>query len=443
MQGKIRNGLLLLGFNIDNDTTTIIGDPEALVDFAGGNDIAGAINAAASKEFLDELNEKMTAAVEDEGATLDRLDVTPKNGFFFVDGAASNDDGTVNFTFHLVPQMFHTRPGAHFAAHPKSYRVKPQTWPALEFRIEAVTTDVDRSFWTIVKEVVFGILTAGLGLLYAEQVISATAGAFSSQLQSAKPGSATARVRRTVAPRGGVGVRIALDQFDISPVGTLAGISVHSIPTSAAVLGPSLLPENYTHERVRYHLRLPSGAFERDPALRVAWRVEDRTHGLIVVNVDRPATGGLEVDFVPSASAGASDFSITARAYRQLGVQVTEVASESVNLHLRGPLPLQTYVRWRSQVNNPQIQLGADGETWSYLGNKQVLRWSEWHRTDTPCRAVNAANRYRHDFETADVFPFPIRLLESHRKGCAPTASSADLRDSMRSCDAVFAVWTG
>jgi hypothetical protein len=406
VKGKVRNGALLLGFNIDNDTTTIIGDPEALQDFAGGYAIAGVINADATVVLLDALNTRMVSAVEDEGASLDRFRVTPKSGYFYVDGAASNSDGTVNFTFHLVPQMFHTRPGAFFPSDPTSRRVKPQTWAALEFRIEGVETDVDRSFWTIVKEVVFGFLTAGLAVLYAEEVISATAGSFSSQLQSAKPGSATARVRHTIAPPGGVGVRIGVEQFDISPTG--------------AILGPKVLPSDYAHDRVRYQVRLPSGAHESDPALWVHWRLEDRTNGFLLVNDDRPARGRLRLEFTPSTSLGASDFVVVARVYRLLDVQATEVSTQSLNLHLRGALPLAAYVRWRSQVRNPQIKLDPVRDTWSYQGEAQVRRWSEWHRTDAPCHAVNATHRYRFELETADRLPFPLRLLESHRKGLCP-----------------------
>jgi hypothetical protein len=49
-----------------------------------------------------------------------------------------------------------------------------------------------------------------------------------------------------------------------------------------------------------------------------------------------------------------------------------------------------------------------------------VNRWSEWHRTDQPCLAVNAHERFRYDLETANRLPFSLRLLENHRKGICP-----------------------
>jgi hypothetical protein len=420
IDGVVRNGTLLIGFTIDNHTTSIVGDPASLQDFADSHDIAGVVNPDATLLFLDELTTRITEEVEDEGATLDRLEARPEAGYFHVSGAVSKSSGTVNFSFHLVPQMFHTRPGAYFPAHPRNVRVKPQTWAALEFRIEAVSTDVDRSWWVVVLEVFTGILTVGLAVMVIESFVAAAADSFSGKLNAAKPGSASNRVRRTVPPAGGISVRIAVDRFDISRDGIFVGISIASKPSPDAVTGPILLPSTYADDRLRYHLRMPSGAFAHDPALRVAWRVEDRTSAQIVVNSDGRAAGRLSVEFTPSQSAGATDFTISVRAYRQLDTQITEVAGESVNLHIRGPLPPQTYVRWRSQVANPQVRLDPATDTWDYTGHAQVRRWSEWHRTDQPCLVVNAENRFRHEVETADVFPFPIRLLESHRKGLCP-----------------------
>jgi len=99
---------------------------------------------------------------------------------------------------------------------------------------------------------------------------------------------------------------------------------------------------------------------------------------------------------------------------------VTELGTQSLTLTLRGALPPGGYVHWRSQVRNPQIPVDEASEVWTYRGETRVRRWSEWHRTDAPCRAVHAQNRYRYDQETADRLPFPLHLLENHRKGLCP-----------------------
>lgn len=420
VEARVRSGALLLGLNVANETDTIVGEVAALADFARTNDVAGVVNAAATKLLLDDLHTRLLTAVQGQGASLSRFSVRPAAGHFQVSGAASKSGATVNFSFRVVPGMFHTRPGKVFNYLPKTRWVNSRTWPALEFRIEGVTVDVDRSWWVVLLEVFFGVLTVGFAALYVESLLSSAADSFGGQLRAAKPGAPAARVRKTIPPPGGVGVRIAVDQFEITTAGTFVGVSIRATSTPAAVLGPKAVPSTYTGELLRYLLRLPSGVSEADPALRVRWTLEDRTHGVVLADEDGPAAGRLRFDFLPAAHAGASDFGVVARLYRRLGPSVTELGTTSLDVHLRGPLPPRAYVRWRSEVSNPQVSVNEATDTWTYLGEVRVSRWSEWHRTDAPCRAVGARGRYRFERETADRLPFPLRLLESHRKGLCP-----------------------
>jgi len=420
VDARVRNGLLLLGLNVENDDDTIVGDVDALVDFARSNDVAGVVNADAVKLMLDELRTRLVTAVENEGATLDPPSVTPAAGYFQVSGAASKSSGAVNFSFRLVPSMFHTRPGTVFHYLPKPRRVNSRTWPALEFQIEGVDTDVDRAWWVIVLDVLGLVLTVGLATLYIEDLVSAAANNFSGQLKAAKPGAPAARVRRTIPPPGGVSVRVGVDQFEITTAGVYVGISVRPTPTPAALLGPTSVPSTYADDILRYQMRLPSGVWAADPALRIHWTLEDRTNDVVLVDEDGAATGRLRFDFGPALFAGASEFGVVARLYRQLGPDVTELGTESVNVHMGGPLPAGAYIRWRSEVKNPQVTVDEASDTWTYGGEARVRRWSEWHRTDAPCRAVGTPNRYRFDEEIADRLPFSLRLLENHRGGLCP-----------------------
>lgn len=424
VEAKVRPGVLLFGLNIeepDDPSKSIIGSINLLADFSRSNDVAGVVNAVAVIGLLDELRTRMTTEIEDAGATLSSFSVTPASGFFNVSGRASNSDGAVNFSFHLIPQMFHTRPGKYFRYLEKPRWVNSRTWAALVFRIEGVSTDVDRSAWTITKEIIFGTLTLGLGLLYAEAVISATAQSFSVKLKTAKPGAPRGRIQHTVPPPGGgMAVRISVDQFEITSQGTYTGITVRETPTPIVLIGPKLIPSTYSGDNIRYRVQLPASAFESDPALRVRWTVEDQTNNVILVDSDGPAAGRLLQHLRPSNHNTATNFGITARVYRRLGPTVTELGITTLNLQVRAPLPSGTYVRWRSGVKNPQIKLNEETDTWNYNGEATVERWSEWHRKDAPCRAVNAPNRYRYEFETADRLPFELRLLENHRKGLCP-----------------------
>ena len=419
--GRVRNGVLLIGLTYVDADHDLIGNPDNLHDFAGANDVAGVVHQDAADVMLDTLHSKLVKGVEDEGATLDGFSVRSRDGHFYVSGAVSKSSGTVNFSFRVVPSMFHTRPGAYFQYVHRNPRVYSRTWPALDFRIEGVDTDVDRSWWVILfGEVILGILTAGLSILYVEGMVSAAASAFGGRIKSAKTGAPANRIRKTIPPPGGVSVRIGLDQFDVTDNGVFIGISVRATASPALLVGPTAVPSTYAGDALRYVMRLPSGVSQADPALRVRWTLEDRTNNVTLVDEDGAAAGRLRFDFLPAGHAGTSEFGIIARLYRRLGPNSTELGTTSLNLHMRGPLPSPAYIRWRSEVSNPQISLDEATETWSYSGELRVRRWSEWHRTDAPCLAVNARNRFRFDEETADRLPFQLRLLESHRKGLCP-----------------------
>jgi hypothetical protein len=346
--------------------------------------------------------------------------VRPRDGYFYVSGAVSKSSGTVNFSFRVVPSMFHTRPGAYFQYVYKPRRVHSRTWPALEFHIEGVDTDVDRAWWVILfGEVIAGILTAGMSIIYVEGMVQAASSAFGGKIKSAKAGAPANRIRKTIPPPGGVSVRVGLDQFEVTDSGVFVGISVQATPSPALLFGPITVPSDYAFDGARYILQPPSGISPNDPALRIRWILEDRNAGTVLVDSDGPAHGRLRYDFVPGSFA-ASDFGVVARLYRQLGVEVTDLATQSVNVHMRSSLPPGAYVRWRWQGSNPQLRVDEATDTWFYTGDIQVNRWSEWHRTDQPCLAVNADARYRFDYQTADRLPFPLRLLENHRKGLCP-----------------------
>ena len=354
---RVRNGVLLIGLSYVDDTHSLAGNPEGLQDFASSNDVAGVVHPDAIDIMLDDVHSQLLAGVQDAGASLDSFHVRARNGHFDVTGTVSSTGGSVNFSFQVVPSMFHTRPGAYFGYMKKPVRVRSQTWAALEFRIEDVQTDVDRSWWVILfGEVIGGIVTAGLSVLYIEGLISAAASEFGGRISSAKPGAPTARIRTTIPPPGGVSVRIALDQFEVTESGVYVGISVTSKPSPTVMFGPATVPETYRGDELRYILRPPSGVADNDPALRIHWTLEDRTNDVVLQDADGPAAGRLRFEFSP-ASASANDFTVVARLYRRLGVMETELGTQSVSLHMRGTLSPQTYVRWRWQGTNPQLRV--------------------------------------------------------------------------------------
>jgi hypothetical protein len=418
--GRVRGGALLIGLNYTDDTHDLAGNVDALQDFAGSNDVAGMVDPDATDIMVDKVHTKLLDGVEDAGATLSNFHVRPRDGYFLVSGTASKTGGSVNFSFRLVPSMFHTRPGANFQYLEKPRWAKSRTWAALEFSIMDLQTDIDRSWWVVLfGEVILGILTVGLADIYIEGLLRASEGAFVAKVKSAELDGPTPRVQWTIPPTGGISTRIALDRFEIIESGVFIGVSVRSKPTPAKLFGPTTVPETYRTDTLRYIMAPPSGVAQSDPALRIRWTLEDRTNNVVLQNTDGAFAGRLRFEFTP-ASSTATDFTVVARLYRQLGVAVTDLATLSVNLHMRAALPPNTYTRWRWQGTNPQVGIDAATGNWVYNGERRVDRWSEWHRTDAPCRSVNVSNRYRYDQETADRLPFSLRLLENHRKGLCP-----------------------
>jgi hypothetical protein len=419
--GRVRGGVLLIGLNYTDATHHLMGNVDALQDFAGSNDVAGMVVPDAVDIMVDKLHTKLVEGVVAAGATLGGFQVRPRDGYFLVSGTASKSSGSVNFSFRLVPSLFHTRPGAYFQYLEKPRWAKSRTWAALEFSISDVLTDVDRSWWVVLfGEVIVGILTVGLSTLYIEGLVSASAGAFAGKIESAQLDAPTARIQRTVPPPGGISTRIALERFEITESGVFIGVSVRAKPTPAKLLGPTIVPETYRADILRYIMALPSGVAGSDPALRMRWTLEDRTHNVVLQNLDGVAVGRLWFEFSPAAASTATDFAIVGRLYRQLGVSVTDLATLSVNLHMRAALASSAYTRWRWQGTNPQVGVDQATGNWVYNGERRVDRWSEWHRTDAPCRSVNVQARYRYDQENADRLPFSLKLLENHRKGLCP-----------------------
>lgn len=421
VSARVRNGVLLLGLDFTDDTHSLIGNADNLNDFSLGNDVAGVVHPNAVDVMVEEVRTEVVKGVENDDATLDHFDIRPRNGYFLVTGAASKSTGTVNFSFHVVRDMYHTRPGISFPYLEKPRRVNSRTWPALGFHIEAIETDVDRAWWVVLfGEVIFGILTVGWSISLIESMVSRAAANFTAKVKAGKPRGPAARVQRTIPPPGGIAVRIALDQFEITESGVFIGISVRAMPAAAVLFGPTTVPATYNGDILRYILRPPSGTSRSDPALRIRWILEDRTNNVVLQDLDGPAEGRLQFEFLPSAFPAATHFTVVARLYRLLGTAVVDLGTKSVNVHLRAALPPNAYIRWRWQATNPQITVDEASDTWSYRGELRVTRYSEWHRTDAPCRAVNAPARYRFEVEKADRLPFSLRLLENHRKGLCP-----------------------
>lgn len=422
VDARIRNNALLLGLNVVDETHTITGDISELEDFARGYDLAAVVNSHAIELFLNDLYEQMKVQAVSRGATISNFSAITKPGYMLVSGRASKTEGAIDFSFRVVPYMYHTRPGKYFNYLPKPRWVNSRTYAALGFRAEGVTVSSDRPWWVLLFfEVIGGIITGGASFLIIESLIRYASSQFISNVDGRSLPDPPARIVRTKPTTdSGIGVRVALEAFEINNHGTFLGISFRDYPSLARIHGPKVIPHDYANNQLQYRFQIPSSFFEADPALRITWTLQNRSNGIVLSNEDTSALGHLKFVLLPNVHSGVREFEIAVRLYRRNGARITEISNVFLYVNIRESLQPDAYIKWRSYVKNPQIGFDPPNNTWVYKGESNVVRWSEWHRLDRPCKAVGAANRYRTDFQLADRLPFSLDKLEIMRGGLCP-----------------------
>lgn len=411
---KAVSNALLLGFDMDDGVFATAGDPAQLDDFAGTDDVAVVVNPAAIQPLMSSAREQVQAEVEQYDATLESLSITCEEGQFRVTGRASMTGGAANFSLAAVPLMTHTRPGAFIPLAKQTMLVKARTWPALSFVAADTSVDIDRSDWLALVEVIGGVATLGFIPFAVESFISdivrnITGGIAGADLNPAGP---TPRVRRIGDPP----TRFKIERFEIHTTGVLIGITSRLEAPGPDLSGLRSLPRNFANRSVRYMVRLPFEALPDDPLLRIRWTVVDLDSGSILLNDDAAALNRSSIEFVPEAlGSQVNRFAVGCRVYRVLGPFMTELLNDTIRLEVGPALAPGSFVRWRYDVKNPQIQLDAATETYSYRGDRVVRRWSKFHRVDKPCQNAQHRSRYTYSDEVLDDLPFPIDDMNGNR----------------------------
>src|SRR5262249_50312905 len=161
-------GALMIGLNVTNydtgaDHITLHGDRQLLGDFARTDDLAGVVNPAATRILLHDAEAQVRDEVAKNHATLTQFDMEPRAGRFHVSGRATNSDGSVNFSFSIVPGLYDGRPGRVFQYLDRYVAVNPRQWPALRFTTADISVDADVADWVKITGGLGGII--GLGIL--------------------------------------------------------------------------------------------------------------------------------------------------------------------------------------------------------------------------------------------------------------------------------------
>ena len=414
---RVRQGVVLIGLSIESDPLTLVGDADLLQEFARNNDLAAVTHKDAVPAVLQDVETQVRGKVTQAGASLDHLTLRAGNGRFLVEGAASKTGATASFSFSLVLALFHTRPGVQFHYLPKPRHVNSRTWASLEFSIADVAVSIDKAWWLNLIEVAVAVPTLFYVPFYIEGMVSSTADGLSTSIANASTGPRVPRVRRLEPGKpGGPKVRVEIAEYEITVLGLYIGITTRIEAPPGLLLGPATIPADFRGQTLLYAVRLPVGVHAEDPALRVRWSVLDLDSGTVLLNDDSLALGRLTFSFVPqNVGPGLDRLGVVCRVYRTLGPEVEEVVNDGIPLQIRGPLLPGAYVRWRYDVKNPQVHLDEENDTYAYVGESTVRRWSNLHRTDAPCQMAAKISRFVYQLDTLDTLPFALHTILNHR----------------------------
>ena len=432
-------GLDVHGYDTGSEVITIVGDPNALVDFARGFDMAAVTNAAAVPIVLQQAQDSVSAEVAKSGATLEgQLEITPQNGRFRVAGTASKSTGSATFSFGLVPELFASRPGGAINYIEKPFVIHPRSWAALSFSTADVHVNVDPSPWVVVLAALGTALNLAIPLIVIDMIRS-TAAHLETSIAGQDPSAPVARVQRfPPAKAEGATVRIELAAYEITTDGVYTGLTMGSSRPRRRSWGRPRSPPTCTPARCA----IGSGC--RRPARR-------RSAPAHPLDSHRPRGG----DGAPQRGCRRGrprDLRLRARDRRAgpdatggrlprlppaLGPDTTDFVNEGIRLEIRGALPAGAYVRWRYEVKNPQVVFDDPTRTWAYRGDEIVKRHSNLHSTEFPCANARRISRYAGDVERLDALPFAVGDVSCTARSCATTASTAARRGSSRRSDRV------
>ena len=410
---------VLIGLNLQAGSLQVVGQVQELTSFAGSHDIALILNPVVLPVAFEESLEQVNAGVAEAGATLDSLTITPGNSKIAIAGSASNEFGSVQFSFDAALALFASRPGKYFQYLHRRVQVNVRTWPAIVFHVQNVHVDVDPATWVRVVQAVGALLTGAVVPLFIQDLIRGVAHQVTFATKNASVGTSVPRIQYLEPTReGDPRVKLRINDFSIRPDSIFTGIGVTPELRPAALIGLTSIPANYLLRPIRYRIVAPIGVFEDDPSLRIRWQVQDLSSGQLLVDEDDAAVGRLQRD-LRVADFGGDDVAlgISCELYRRIGGEVTPLFSDGIRLQITQPLVPSVLTRWQYQVKNPQVKYAEKDQEWKYLGESVLQRWSALHRLDKPCAMALRQSRFAGPSETFDDFPYPLTEVANRREG--------------------------
>jgi hypothetical protein len=430
--GRVLDGAVAVGLGVSgyvppwppDDTTGIwlVGDTAALGDFTRDYDLAMATNPDALPILLASVEQQVIDAVG-SGATLRGIGLTSGDGEFVVNGMAVSGDGHATFSFSIIPNMDAVRPGGAIDYIDKPFAIPPRSYAGLWFSTTDPQFDpsVDLSLWDELLVGFFTWATDGGFLFYLIPFIQAMEdekeNAYLMAVQGATSGAPTNRVRRVSSHSlADVTLRIAIEEYSITPDGPYLGITIKPEPKPPALIGPKSIQAALLADELSYSVRLPVGVVDDDPLLHIQWTVIDPATGKVQIDEDGPAKDRTSFTITPGQlHADQGQCVVGCRVYRTGPGPTVEVFNDLIKLAVTPAPTGPAYVSWAYSVPRPFVQLNPATGTWHYEGTPLATRASRIHRVLGGCANSNKVSRYEFRYTEMTELPFPLTELDGHR----------------------------
>lgn len=375
------DGVLAIGIDVSSASITTTGDPDQLVDITNNDSLACCINESIILSFLyNSTKPAVEEAFHNVGASLPRFNITINEGYFHISGKGKGKGGTVIFSMDCFPQC---------SAPPSGRYGRNELW----FDLRNVTVDMNRSWWTIVQEVLGGLFTFGIAVIIVESIISSlrslayrTVASYDGfpraplNLEYRLPGVSTPTIRLT------------LQTFEVHRYGVVIVWSFEPQFRGGGLLVEPSIPIDTTRQGLRLRASLRYTAHPADPSLRISWTVRATKNNEIIFTASGPTQTYLSttvpLPIVLPVILDNSSLVTECRIFRELGRYTTDISNDIVTSKIIDPLDRShPFVKWGHYVLIANVRKEVDGSHTLY-GGVLKRRRSCIHRTDFPGRCT-------------------------------------------------------
>lgn len=435
---KVLDNIFLLALDVEQTAVTTNGNRNELDDITEGKDIAVWLNAAIIPH-LPEVTGRVNAAVADAGAVLTSFNVTTKEGYIYLSGNASKEEGSVQFSLHAIPKFI--RPGRQIEfddEYGEHFNLSTPARNELWFDFENVEVDVDRALWVFLIEAIglflVGGAVVGLGEIYIQILMSMLRGNIQ---RSIRPGEGAALTQDFILPfTDGPPIRMKMEAIDVHEEGIFISMTVSASFRRGTITGARTIPAlRALQGGHHYKVSLPFNVKEEDPYLITSWTIRRTDTNEILLTVSKQSTDadpfGLSIDSLGPVFLETPAFRIDCNVSRVVGNHTKSLQNSFFLIEIADRLDRsRPYVFWEHEIYKPNVTVEQDGSQ-TIHGYSREQRRSDIHLTSIPQRC-RMADRYspmvaprpdadpeRPYLQYLDELPFPAdAIMENRTKLC-------------------------